>query len=61
MKKFFAFAFVAGMVAFAACTSKPAEESADTTAVTVETPVDTIAVDTTAAADTAAAADTTKK
>ena len=60
MKKFFAFAFVAGMVAFAACTSKPAEESADTTAVTVETPVDTIAVDTTAAVDTAAA-DTTKK
>ena len=61
MKKFFAFAFVAGMVAFAACTSKPADESADTTAVTVETPaVDTTAVDTTAAADTAAA-DTTKK
>ena len=53
MKKFFAFAFVAGMVAFAACTSKPADESADTTAVTVETPVDTIAVDT-VAADTAA-------
>jgi hypothetical protein len=61
MKKFFAFAFVAGMVAFAACTSKPADESADTTAVTVETPaVDTTAVDTTAAADTTAA-DTTKK
>lgn len=62
MKKFFAFAFVAGMVAFAACTSKPADESADTTAVTVETPaVDTTAaMDTTAAADTAAA-DTTKK
>ncbi|WP_439555779.1 hypothetical protein [Dyadobacter sp.] len=47
MKKFFAFAFVAGMVAFASCTSKPADESADTTAVTVETPaVDTTAVDT---------------
>ena len=46
MKKFFAFAFVAGMVTFAACTSKPADESADTTAVTVETPaVDTMAVD----------------
>ena len=55
MKKFFALAFVAGMVAFAACTSKPADESADTTAVTVETPmVDTTAVDT-AASDTAAA------
>jgi hypothetical protein len=56
MKKFFAFAFVAGMVAFASCTSKPADESADTTAVTVETPmVDTTAVDTTMAADTASA------
>lgn len=59
MKKFFAFAFVAGMVAFASCTSKPAEESADSTAVTVETPaVDSVAVDT-VAADTAAA-DTVK-
>ena len=58
MKKFFAFAFVAGMVAFAACTSKPAEESADSTAVTVET-VDTIAVDTTVV--DSVAADTTKK
>ena len=47
MKKIFALAFVAGMVAFASCTSKPAEESADSTAVTVETPAaDTIAVDT---------------
>ena len=47
MKKIFALAFVAGMVTFAACTSKPADESADTTAVTVETPaVDTTAVDT---------------
>lgn len=55
MKKIFALAFVAGMVTFAACTSKPADESADTTAVTVETPaIDTTAVDT-VAADTAAA------
>ncbi|WP_026631149.1 hypothetical protein [Dyadobacter alkalitolerans] len=47
MKKIFALAFVAGMVTFAACTSKPADESADTTAVTVETPaVDTAMVDT---------------
>jgi hypothetical protein len=53
MKKIFALAFVAGMVAFASCTSKPAEESADTTAVTVETPVDTIAVDTMATDTTA--------
>ncbi|WP_229216513.1 hypothetical protein [Dyadobacter sp. 3J3] len=46
MKKFVAFAFVAGMVAFASCTSKPKEEAADSTAVTVETPmVDTVAVD----------------
>ncbi|KAA6440427.1 hypothetical protein FEM33_07465 [Dyadobacter flavalbus] len=47
MKKIFALAFVAGMVTFAACTSKPADEAADTTTVTsVETPT----VDTTAAA-----------
>jgi hypothetical protein len=59
MKKIFALAFVAGMVTFAACTSKPADESADTTAVTVETPaMDTTMVDT-AAADTAAS-DTVK-
>ena len=59
MKKIFALAFVAGMVTFAACTSKPADESADTTAVTVETPaVDTAMVDT-MATDTAAA-DTVK-
>jgi hypothetical protein len=46
MKKFVAFAFVAGMVAFASCTSKPKEEAADSTAVTVETPmVDTVAVE----------------
>jgi hypothetical protein len=52
MKKFLAFAFVAGMMAFAACTSKPSEEAADTTAVTVEdTLVDTTAIDTTAAVD----------
>lgn len=61
MKKFFAFAFVAGMVAFAACTSKPADESADTTAVTVETPVDTAVVAVDSVATDSAAADTTKK
>jgi len=53
MKKIFALAFVAGMVAFASCTSKPAEESADSTAVTVEAPMDTLAVDT-AVVDSAA-------
>jgi len=53
MKKIFALAFVAGMVAFASCTSKPAEESADSTAVTVEAPMDTMAVDT-AVVDSAA-------
>lgn len=48
MKKIFALAFVAGMVTFAACTSKPADEAADTTTVTsVETPT----VDSTAATD----------
>jgi hypothetical protein len=52
MKKFVAFAFVAGMVAFASCTSKPKEEAADSTAVTVETPmVDTVAVDSTMSTD----------
>ena len=59
MKKIFALAFVAGMVAFASCTSKPAEESADSTAVTTEATVDTVAVDTMAV--DSAAADTTKK
>ncbi|MCE7069153.1 MULTISPECIES: hypothetical protein [Dyadobacter] len=55
MKKIFALAFVAGMVTFAACTSKPADESADTTAVTVETPaVDTAMVDTMATDSVAA-------
>ena len=49
MKKIFALAFVAGMVAFASCTSKPAEEAADSTAVTVEAPMDSVAVDTVAA------------
>jgi uncharacterized low-complexity protein len=58
MKKIFALAFVAGMVAFASCTSKPAEEAADSTAVTVEAPVDSVAVDTIAA--DSAAADTVK-
>ena len=48
MKKIFALAFVAGMVAFASCTSKPAEESADSTAITADTTmsVDTMAADT---------------
>jgi len=36
MKKIFALAFVAGMVAFASCTSKPAEESKEDTLTTVE-------------------------
>lgn len=58
MKKVFALAFVAGMVAFASCTSKPAEESADSTAVVVEAPVDTLAVDTTVADSAATAVDT---
>jgi len=40
MKKIFALAFVAGMVTFAACTSKPADESAgDTTSTATETPM----------------------
>lgn len=57
MKKLIAFAFVACMVSFAACTSKPAEEAVeDSVEVVVEEPapvmdtvaVDTVAVDTTA-------------
>ena len=61
MKKIFALAFVAGMVAFASCTSKPAEESADSTAITADTTVtvDTLAVDSTVV--DSSAADTTKK
>ncbi|GGC07059.1 hypothetical protein [Dyadobacter sediminis] len=57
MKKIFALAFVAGMVTFAACTSKPADEAADTTTVTsVETPT----VDSTATTDsTTMSTDTT--
>lgn len=56
MKKLFALAFVAGMVAFASCTSKPAEEAADTTAVSVESmEVDTMAIDTMAADTTVSA------
>ncbi len=48
MKKILAFAFVAGMVSFAACTSKPSEESAvDSSA--IEAAVDTVAIDTVAA------------
>jgi hypothetical protein len=57
MKKLIAFAFVACMVSFAACTSKPAEEAVeDTTAIeqVMEPAMDTVAVDS-AAADTAAA------
>jgi hypothetical protein len=47
MKKIFALAFVAGMVAFASCTSKPSEESADSTSVSTESSsMDTMAVDT---------------
>lgn len=60
MKKIFALAFVAGMVAFASCTSKPAEEGAADSSVVVETPaVDTLAVDS-LATDTTAADTTTK-
>ena len=57
MKKLIAFAFVACMVSFAACTSKPAEEAVeDTTAIeqVMEPAMDTVAVDS-VAADTAAA------
>ncbi|TLV00450.1 hypothetical protein [Dyadobacter luticola] len=62
MKKFFAFAFVAGMVAFASCTSKPADESgsADSTVEAAPMTADTMSTDTTMMADTTAA-DTTKK
>ncbi len=57
MKKVLAFAFVAGMITFASCTSKPAEEEAttDTTSMTIEADttmaVDTMAVDTTMTTD----------
>ena len=55
MKKVLAFAFVAGMIAFASCTSKPAEEAAtDSTATMMEVDtmmVDTMAMDTTMAVD----------
>ncbi|MBU1820954.1 MAG: hypothetical protein KKG00_05500 [Bacteroidetes bacterium] len=51
MKKFIAFAFVAGMIAFASCTSKPSEEAAvDSTTMSMEADtmmsVDTMVVDT---------------
>ncbi len=51
MKKFIAFAFVAGMIAFASCTSKPSEEAAvDSTTMSMDADtmmtVDTMAVDT---------------
>lgn len=59
MKKVLAFAFVATMVTFAACTSKPSEEAADTTAIGVDTAiVDTMAADT-MATDTTMSTDTT--
>jgi hypothetical protein len=59
MKKLFAFAFVAGMVAFASCTSKPSEEGAVDSSAVVEAPVDSISVDTSAV--DSVAADTTQK
>lgn len=60
MKKIFALAFVAGMVAFASCTSKPSEEGAADSSAVVETPMsDTLAVDSMAV--DSSAADTTKK
>ncbi len=51
MKKVLAFAFVAGMIAFASCTSKPSEEAAvDSTTMTMEADtmmdMDTMAMDT---------------
>lgn len=54
MKKVLAFAFVAGMISFASCTSKPAEEAAtDSTTMMMDVDttmaVDTMAVDTMAA------------
>jgi hypothetical protein len=57
MKKIFALAFVAGMVTFAACTSKPADESTgDTTsAATTESPMmesDSMATDSTSTMST---------
>jgi hypothetical protein len=59
MKKVLAFAFVATMVTFAACTSKPSEETAgDTTAVSMDTATvvdpmatDSMGMDTTMASD----------
>ncbi len=56
MKKFFAFALVAGMISLAACSEKKAETTT-TDSVTVDT---TTAVDTAAVVDTAAADTTTK-
>jgi hypothetical protein len=58
MKKIFALAFVAGMVAFASCTSKPSEEGAADSSAVVEATVDTMAVDSVTVDSTAA--DTTK-
>lgn len=56
MKKFFAFALVAGMISLAACSEKKAETTT-TDSVTVDT---TTAVDTAAVVDTAAADSTVK-
>jgi lipoprotein NlpI len=59
MKKFFAFALVAGMMSLAACSEKKAETTTTDSTATVDT---TMAVDTAAVVDTAAtmSADTTK-
>jgi len=55
MKKIFALAFVAGMVAFASCTSKPAEESKEDTLTTVEAaPDSTVLAPDSAVVDSAA-------
>ena len=45
MKKVIAFAFVACMISFAACTSKPAEEAVEETVEMVEETVDSVATD----------------
>jgi len=50
MKKVLAFAFVAGMITFASCTSKPAEDAAteDSTTMTMDTDTMMMDMDTTA-------------
>ncbi len=49
MKKVLAFAFVAGMMAFASCTSKPSEDAAmeDSTTMTMDTDTMMMEMDTT--------------